>query len=110
MLYEGTFSAQTLTGCQGPAASAQSYLNMDKILEVIKKTGAQAVHPGYGFLSENNKFVELLEKNGVAFIGPNQMAISGEAPTRQKHGAASANMQQPWVTRLSLRRLRRRQE
>lgn len=64
-------------GVEGPAASAQSYLDMDKILSVIKKSGAQAVHPGYGFLSENNRFVQLLEENGVAFIGPNQRAISG---------------------------------
>ncbi|MDO9333444.1 MAG: biotin carboxylase N-terminal domain-containing protein [Dehalococcoidales bacterium] len=42
--------------CVGPAASAQSYLNIPNIMEVIKKTGAQAVHPGYGFLSENKTF------------------------------------------------------
>lgn len=49
---------------------------MDKILEACKKTGAQAVHPGYGFLSENSKFAKLLEDNGVVFIGPTSSAIS----------------------------------
>mmetsp|Transcript_20317 Transcript_20317/g.39854 ORF Transcript_20317/g.39854 Transcript_20317/m.39854 type:complete len:714 (-) Transcript_20317:319-2460(-) len=62
--------------CVGPAASAKSYLNVDKILEIIKQTGAQAVHPGYGFLSENHHFAEILEANGVAFIGPGSHAIT----------------------------------
>lgn len=59
----------------GPAASAQSYLVMENILKAIKDTGAEAVHPGYGFLSENPKFAEALEAAGVAFIGPNVKAI-----------------------------------
>ena len=46
--------------CIGPAAARDSYLRMDKILDVIQKTGAQAVHPGYGFLSENAEFVKIL--------------------------------------------------
>jgi len=46
--------------CIGPAAARESYLRMDKILDVIEKTGAQAVHPGYGFLSENAEFVKIL--------------------------------------------------
>ncbi|KAI8055840.1 3-methylcrotonoyl-CoA carboxylase subunit alpha [Syncephalis plumigaleata] len=54
----------------GPAASADSYLRMDRILDVIKRSGAQAVHPGYGFLSENANFADLLHKNNVTFIGP----------------------------------------
>lgn len=54
----------------GPAAAKESYLNVDAILAAIKKTGAEAVHPGYGFLSENAEFAETLEKNGVEFIGP----------------------------------------
>ncbi|CAH1782280.1 unnamed protein product, partial [Owenia fusiformis] len=61
--------------CIGPAASAQSYLRMDRILEAVKATGAQAVHPGYGFLSENTEFAAKLAENGVAFIGPNSKAI-----------------------------------
>ena len=61
--------------CIGPAAATESYLRMDKILDVIKKSGAQAVHPGYGFLSENSEFADLLEKEGVTFIGPKSPAI-----------------------------------
>lgn len=53
----------------------QSYLVIDKILNAIKETGSDAVHPGYGFLSENAKFAEELEKKGVTFIGPNPHAI-----------------------------------
>lgn len=54
----------------GPAPSAESYLNVDKIIEVIKKSGAEAVHPGYGFLSENAGFAKAIEDLGVKFIGP----------------------------------------
>ncbi|XP_062521436.1 propionyl-CoA carboxylase alpha chain, mitochondrial-like [Corticium candelabrum] len=61
--------------CVGPAPSAQSYLNMDAILNAVKQTGAQAVHPGYGFLSENGHFAEALVGVGVAFIGPGVKAI-----------------------------------
>lgn len=60
----------------GPAPTNQSYLVMDNILGAIKSTGAQAVHPGYGFLSENSHFVEACEKNGVTFIGPNTKAMA----------------------------------
>ncbi|KAJ1549353.1 hypothetical protein HK405_004819 [Cladochytrium tenue] len=59
----------------GPPPTSQSYLRADKILEAVKTSGAQAVHPGYGFLSENYHFVEELEKNGVTFIGPNAKAM-----------------------------------
>lgn len=59
----------------GPAPSNQSYLIIENILKAIKETGAEAVHPGYGFLSENAKFAEALEKEGIAFIGPNVKAI-----------------------------------
>lgn len=59
----------------GPAASSESYLVMANILKAIKETGAEAVHPGYGFLSENAAFAEMLEKEGIAFIGPNVKAI-----------------------------------
>jgi urea carboxylase len=54
----------------GGAAAAESYLNMDAIIAACKKTGAQAVHPGYGFLSERVEFAERLAKAGIAFIGP----------------------------------------
>jgi propionyl-CoA carboxylase alpha chain len=59
----------------GPAASAQSYLVIDKIVDACKQTGAQAVHPGYGFLSEKREFQEALAKAGIAFIGPDAHAI-----------------------------------
>lgn len=61
--------------CVGPAASAQSYLNMPAILEAVRSTGAQAVHPGYGFLSENTLFASELESMNVVFLGPNSNAI-----------------------------------
>ena len=60
----------------GPAAAAESYLVVDKILAAIKETGAQAVHPGYGFLSENEGFAKALDAAGVAFIGPPPGAIA----------------------------------
>ncbi|HHL42585.1 MAG TPA: acetyl/propionyl/methylcrotonyl-CoA carboxylase subunit alpha [Hellea balneolensis] len=59
----------------GPPPAAESYLVMDKILAAIKDTGADAVHPGYGFLSENKDFALALDKLGVVFIGPNVGAI-----------------------------------
>ncbi|MEN3978449.1 urea carboxylase [Acinetobacter sp. CWB-B33] len=55
----------------GEATASQSYLNVEKILAVAKQTGAQAIHPGYGFLSENAEFCDLCEAQGIAFIGPN---------------------------------------
>src|SRR5271170_6862473 len=55
----------------GPAPAAQSYLAADKIIEACRKTGADAVHPGYGFLSEREAFAEALAGAGIAFIGPN---------------------------------------
>ncbi|XP_014799684.1 PREDICTED: propionyl-CoA carboxylase alpha chain, mitochondrial isoform X2 [Calidris pugnax] len=61
--------------CVGPAPTSKSYLNMDAIMEVIKKTRAQAVHPGYGFLSENKEFARRLASEGVTFIGPDTHAI-----------------------------------
>lgn len=59
----------------GPAASVESYLRKDKVLEAAFKTGAQAIHPGYGFLSENVEFAELCSKEGIIFIGPPASAI-----------------------------------
>ena len=60
----------------GPAPAAESYLIADKIIDACRQTGAEAVHPGYGFLSERASFVEELEKNNIAFIGPPTGAIS----------------------------------
>ena len=59
----------------GPSPANQSYIVIDKVMAAIKETGAEAVHPGYGFLSENAKFAEALEAAGVAFIGPPKNAI-----------------------------------
>jgi len=61
--------------CVGPAASAQSYLQIDRIVQACKMMNVDAVHPGYGFLSENNEFAAALEKNDIAFIGPGSYAI-----------------------------------
>jgi len=60
----------------GGAASSDSYLRMDRIIQACKDTGAQAVHPGYGFLSENAEFCEALAVAGIAFIGPGVKAIT----------------------------------
>src|SRR5690348_9623655 len=60
----------------GPPPSAQSYLVIDRIVEACRETGAEAVHPGYGFLSEREAFAEALAKHGIAFIGPNLRAIA----------------------------------
>ena len=59
----------------GPAPSSESYLRMDKIIEAAKLTGADAIHPGYGFLSENEDFAALAERNNIIFIGPSPKAI-----------------------------------
>src|SRR4051795_5887339 len=59
----------------GPGPANQSYLVVDKLLEVIEESGAEAVHPGYGFLAENAKFARTLEDNGIVFIGPPASAI-----------------------------------
>ena len=61
--------------CIGPAASKESYLVMDKIIAACKQTGAQAVHPGYGFLSENAEFSRRLEEEGIKFIGPKHYSV-----------------------------------
>lgn len=70
--------------CIGPASSKDSYLNMERIISATIVTGAQAIHPGFGFLSENAKFAELCEKCNIAFIGPsadiiNRMGNKSEA-------------------------------
>ncbi|MDR0737352.1 MAG: acetyl-CoA carboxylase biotin carboxylase subunit [Zoogloeaceae bacterium] len=62
--------------CIGPAPSKESYLVMDKIIAACKETGAEAVHPGYGFLSENEAFARRLEEEGITFIGPKHYSIS----------------------------------
>lgn len=61
--------------CIGPASSKESYLNMEQIISATVVTGADAIHPGFGFLSENSKFVELCEKCNITFIGPDAEVI-----------------------------------
>lgn len=61
--------------CIGPAPSSQSYLRQDKIISVAKKSNSQAIHPGYGFLSENAEFAELCQKENIVFVGPPADAI-----------------------------------
>ncbi|MDJ0638704.1 MAG: acetyl/propionyl/methylcrotonyl-CoA carboxylase subunit alpha [Paracoccaceae bacterium] len=70
----------------GPPPANQSYIVIDKVMDAIRQTGAEAVHPGYGFLSENPKFAEALEAEGVAFIGPPKGAIEamGDKITSKK--------------------------
>ena len=74
----------------GPPPAAQSYLLMDKIIDACKKTGAQAVHPGYGFLSEREAFPIALEKAGLVFIGPNAKAIAAMGDKIESKKAAAA--------------------
>ncbi|MEO1398361.1 MAG: biotin carboxylase N-terminal domain-containing protein, partial [Pseudomonadota bacterium] len=73
----------------GPPPAAESYIVIEKIMDAIRESGAEAVHPGYGFLSENPKFAAALEKEGVAFIGPPVGAIEamGDKITSKKLAA-----------------------
>ncbi len=77
----------------GPPAAAESYLVIDKIIDACRKTGAQAVHPGYGFLSEREAFPRALAKAGVVFIGPNPDAIAAMGDKiESKKAAAKADV------------------
>ena len=60
----------------GPPEAAASYLSMDRIIEAARRSGAEAIHPGYGFLSENARFAERCETEGIVFIGPPATAIA----------------------------------
>jgi propionyl-CoA carboxylase alpha chain len=73
----------------GPPPAAQSYLLIDKIVEACKQTGAEAVHPGYGFLSEREAFPIALEKAGIVFIGPNPKAIAAMGDKIESKKAAA---------------------
>lgn len=61
--------------CIGPPATKDSYLNMNAVIQAAKNTGAEAIHPGFGFLSENAEFARLCEENGIIFIGPSYKSI-----------------------------------
>jgi propionyl-CoA carboxylase alpha chain len=74
----------------GPAPAAQSYLVMDKIVDAVRKTGAEAVHPGFGFLSENAAFAERLASEKIVFVGPNPHAIRAMGDKIESKKAASA--------------------
>ncbi len=77
----------------GPPAAAQSYLVIEKIIAACKATGAEAVHPGYGFLSEREAFAQALKDNGIVFIGPNPGAIAAMGDKiESKKAAAAANV------------------
>ncbi|RMH12635.1 MAG: acetyl/propionyl-CoA carboxylase subunit alpha, partial [Gemmatimonadetes bacterium] len=73
----------------GPPPANQSYIVIDKVMEAIRQTGAEAVHPGYGFLSENSRFAEALDAEGVVFVGPPKGAIEamGDKITSKKIAA-----------------------
>ena len=75
--------------CIGPARSADSYLNMDAILTVAKAAGCEAIHPGYGFLSENAEFADACEAAGITFIGP-----SGDVIRAMGNKAAARKLMQ----------------
>ncbi|KAL4458176.1 hypothetical protein ABPG75_013041 [Micractinium tetrahymenae] len=77
--------------CVGPPASTASYLNIDAILEAVQKTGADAVHPGYGFLSENPVFAKAVEAAGATWVGPPTFAIEkmGDKVESKKFAAAA---------------------
>ena len=80
--------------CIGPAPSRESYLVMDKIIAACKQTGAQAVHPGYGFLSENAVFAKRVEEEGIVFIGPKHASIAAmgdKIASKKLAGAANVN-------------------
>jgi propionyl-CoA carboxylase alpha chain len=74
----------------GPPAAAQSYLIIDKIIAACKESGAEAVHPGYGFLSEREAFPKALAENGIVFIGPNPKAIAAMGDKIESKKAAAA--------------------
>jgi propionyl-CoA carboxylase alpha chain len=74
----------------GPPAAAQSYLIIEKIIAACKESGAEAVHPGYGFLSEREAFPKALAENGIVFIGPNAKAIAAMGDKIESKKAAAA--------------------
>jgi propionyl-CoA carboxylase alpha chain len=83
----------------GPAPSRESYLVADKIIAAAKQTGAQAIHPGYGFLSENEAFAKRVEEEGMAFIGPRHFSIAAmgdKIASKKLANAAKVNTIPGW--------------
>lgn len=76
--------------CIGPAASSDSYLNMESIISATVISGADAIHPGFGFLSENSRFVELCEQCNITFIGPNSKIIRKMGHKQQARNTMTA--------------------
>src|SRR4030081_189107 len=74
----------------GPPAAAESYLVIDKIVDACRQTGAEAVHPGYGFLSEREAFPKALQAAGIVFIGPNPHALPAMGDKIEPKKAAAA--------------------
>src|SRR5699024_2847560 len=79
--------------CIGPAAAAESYLLADRVIAAAQATGAEAIHPGYGFLSENDAFADACAAAGITFIGPPAAAIRAMG----SKSAAKALMEQAGV-------------
>ncbi|WAC20585.1 acetyl-CoA carboxylase biotin carboxylase subunit [Luteolibacter sp. SL250] len=77
--------------CIGPASSKESYLKADRIIAAAEVTGAEAIHPGYGFLSENARFAEICETSGIKFIGPSAKVISMMGDKATARATAIAN-------------------
>ena len=75
--------------CIGPPPAAKSYLNIPAIISAAEITGAEAIHPGYGFLSENAQFAEIVERHGITFIGPKpeHIRIMGDKITAKRTAA-----------------------
>ena len=92
--------------CIGPPAAAQSYLNIPAIIAACEITGAEAIHPGYGFLSENAKFADIVEEHGLTFIGPTRRTYphDGRQDHRQADGEGAGHSHRAGLGRRSQRR------
>ncbi|GAA4656274.1 acetyl/propionyl/methylcrotonyl-CoA carboxylase subunit alpha [Arthrobacter cryoconiti] len=90
--------------CIGPAAASESYLNIDAVVQACKRSGAQAVHPGYGFLSENLAFAQALDAAGITFIGPNIEALNvmGDKIRSKNHVSEAGVPVTPGISRPGL--------
>ena len=82
----------------GPAPPRESYLNVAAILEAATKSGAQAIHPGYGFLSENEAFAEACAAAGVVFIGPPPPAVALMSTGKPMRAAADCSVATSWLS------------